>query len=444
MGTRDRGPALLVEAAERPQLLADLHEVAQRPVDRVGHQVQRHVVDRGERVLVDRSRRAARGRRHPALAVDDPRDRELLGHVVELVPLVVGPVLGRIGDLGEGEEADADLVHDRSIRPGKWRARDAVMPTCARVRPSLPRRRRSPASSTPARPGCSRARRRSRITIEAALGALADAGLDVRDVNGVIGALEQRHRLRPRPRPGVAVGQRRSASRRSSRPPRRSPPGSATSCSSSPGSPASTRSGRARRRGPGPTTSSSRPTACSRPPSSRSIARRHMHMYGTTAEQMATVAATIRNNGHVQSRGRLLRPWAVHAPGHPRLPHGGRPVPPPRLRDDGRGRLRRSCSPAPTGCPDLAHRPVYLLGGSTDRIGPSYRHAPAWDLRGRDPDGIPNGYVGRRAARRGVRRPRVSVPTTSTSASSTTRSRSRSSASSRRSASAARARAATS
>src|SRR5207245_1125326 len=29
------------------------------------------------------------------------------------------------------------------------------------------------------------------------------------------------------------------------------------------------------------------------------IARRHMHRYGTTPEQLATVAATIRNNGHV-------------------------------------------------------------------------------------------------------------------------------------------------
>ena len=29
------------------------------------------------------------------------------------------------------------------------------------------------------------------------------------------------------------------------------------------------------------------------------MARRHMHLYGTTPEQLATVAATIRNNGHV-------------------------------------------------------------------------------------------------------------------------------------------------
>ena len=50
--------------------------------------------------------------------------------------------------------------------------------------------------------------------------------------------------------------------------------------------------------------------------------------------------------------------------------------------------------------PDLPQAPVYVLGGSTDRLGPSYRHAPAWDLTGRDTDGVPNGYVGRRAAQR--------------------------------------------
>ncbi len=92
---------------------------------------------------------------------------------------------------------------------------------------------------------------------------------------------------------------------------------------------------------------------------------------------------------------------------------------------------------------DLPHKPVYVLGGTSDHFGPSYRHAPAWDLTGRDADGIPNGLVGRRAARRAFATAGLG-PTTSTCASSTTRSRSRSSASSRRSGSAARARAATS
>lgn len=129
------------------------------------------------------------------------------------------------------------------------------------------------------------------------------------------------------------------------------------------------------------------------------IARRHMHMYGTTAEQMATVAATIRNNGHV----------------HPDAIYSGRG---PFTVDDILAsrmvadpfHLLECAMTSEGGCamvlaradrvPDLKQAPVYLLGGSSDRIGPSYRHAPAWDLRGRDPDSPPNGLVGRRAAQR--------------------------------------------
>ena len=73
------------------------------------------------------------------------------------------------------------------------------------------------------------------------------------------------------------------------------------------------------------------------------IARRHMHLYGTTPEALATVAATIRNNGHVNPEAVLLRARAVHRAGHPRQPHGRRPVPPPRLRDDRRRVAARSC-----------------------------------------------------------------------------------------------------
>ncbi|MFO1536661.1 MAG: thiolase family protein [Actinomycetota bacterium] len=129
------------------------------------------------------------------------------------------------------------------------------------------------------------------------------------------------------------------------------------------------------------------------------IARRHMHMYGTTAEQMATVAATVRNNGHVH-------PDAIYAG---RGPFTVDDILASRMVADP-FHLLECAMTSEGGCaivlaradrvPDLPHAPVWILGGSTDRIGPSYRHAPAWDLRGRDPDGIPNGYVGRRAARR--------------------------------------------
>ncbi len=129
------------------------------------------------------------------------------------------------------------------------------------------------------------------------------------------------------------------------------------------------------------------------------IARRHMHLYGTTAEQMATVAATVRNNGHVH-------PEAIYAG---RGPFTVDDILASRMVADP-FHLLECAMTSEGGCaivlaradrvPDLPQPPVWILGGSTDRLGPSYRHAPAWDLRGRDPDGIPNGYVGRRAARR--------------------------------------------
>lgn len=129
------------------------------------------------------------------------------------------------------------------------------------------------------------------------------------------------------------------------------------------------------------------------------IARRHMHVYGTTAEQMATVAATVRNNGHAN-------PEAVY---YERGPFTPADILDSRMVADPFHLL--DCAMTAEGgaaivlaradrVPDLPQRPVYVLGGSTDRLGPSYRHAPSWDLTGRDPDGVPNGYVGRRAAQR--------------------------------------------
>ena len=44
------------------------------------------------------------------------------------------------------------------------------------------------------------------------------------------------------------------------------------------------------------------------------IARRHMHRFGTTPEALATVAATIRNNGHVNPEACYFGrgPFSVH------------------------------------------------------------------------------------------------------------------------------------
>jgi acetyl-CoA acetyltransferase len=127
------------------------------------------------------------------------------------------------------------------------------------------------------------------------------------------------------------------------------------------------------------------------------IARRHMEMYGTKAEHLATVAATIRNNGHVN-------PEAVY---YGRGPYTVDDILNSRMVADPFHLL--DCSMTAEGgtalllttadrAKDLALPPVYILGGGADHIGPAYQHPPAWDLKGRSND-IPNGYIGRRAAR---------------------------------------------
>ncbi|EHB55580.1 hypothetical protein MycrhDRAFT_2774 [Mycolicibacterium rhodesiae JS60] len=108
------------------------------------------------------------------------------------------------------------------------------------------------------------------------------------------------------------------------------------------------------------------------------LAARHMHLYGTTPEQLAEVAATIRTNGH-------HNPAAVY---------GGRGVVTPadvlssrmiaepyRLLDcsttseGGVGMILTTAERAR----DLRHRPAYLLGGAVDTTGPSYERAVVFD-----------------------------------------------------------------
>jgi acetyl-CoA acetyltransferase len=127
------------------------------------------------------------------------------------------------------------------------------------------------------------------------------------------------------------------------------------------------------------------------------IARRHMHVYGTKPEALATVAATIRNNGHVN-------PEAVY--------HGRGPFTPQDILDSRMVadpyHLLDCAMTAEGGCAlvlaradiarDLAKKPVFVLGGNTDHYGPSYQHPPTFELGGRKRSDLINGWVGRRAA----------------------------------------------
>jgi acetyl-CoA acetyltransferase len=128
------------------------------------------------------------------------------------------------------------------------------------------------------------------------------------------------------------------------------------------------------------------------------MARRHMLTYGTTREQLALAAATVRNNGHVN-------PEAVY---FGRGPFTADDILESRMVADPFHLLECSMT-SEGGCGlvlttaerarDAASMPVWILGGAGDTYGPAYVVPPVWDLRGRDGD-IPAGYVGRRAARR--------------------------------------------
>jgi acetyl-CoA acetyltransferase len=128
------------------------------------------------------------------------------------------------------------------------------------------------------------------------------------------------------------------------------------------------------------------------------MARRHMLTYGTTREQLALAAATVRNNGHVN-------PEAVY---YGRGPFTADDILESRMVADPFHLLECSMT-SEGGCGlvlttaerarDAASTPVWILGGAGDTYGPAYVVPPVWDLRGRDGD-IPAGYVGRRAARK--------------------------------------------
>ena len=127
------------------------------------------------------------------------------------------------------------------------------------------------------------------------------------------------------------------------------------------------------------------------------VARRHMHTYGTKPDTLATVAATIRNRGHVN-------PEAIYFGRGPFSPQDildSRMVADPFHLLDCATASEGGCGLVLTRAdvaPDAPHRPVYVLGGNSDTGGTAYRNPPVWDLGGNRRDDLVIGTVGRKAA----------------------------------------------
>jgi acetyl-CoA acetyltransferase len=126
------------------------------------------------------------------------------------------------------------------------------------------------------------------------------------------------------------------------------------------------------------------------------MARRHMLTYGTTPEQLAAAAATVRNNGHAN-------PDAVY---HGRGPFTAEDILASRMVCDPFHLL--DCSTTSEGgcalvittaerAADRPQAPVWVLGAGNDSYGPAYQIAPAWDMRHPRSDFVA-GWVGRRAS----------------------------------------------
>lgn len=128
------------------------------------------------------------------------------------------------------------------------------------------------------------------------------------------------------------------------------------------------------------------------------IARHHMEIFGTPPEALAEVAATIRNNGHVN-------PEAVH---YGRGPYTAEDVLESRMIADP-FHLLDCCITSEGGAAlllttaerakDLTTEPVFIWGAGVESLGPPYEYPPSWDLKGVKGE-VSNGYVGRGAARR--------------------------------------------
>lgn len=127
------------------------------------------------------------------------------------------------------------------------------------------------------------------------------------------------------------------------------------------------------------------------------MARRHMHLHGTTPESMAHVAAVIRNNGHVN-------PDAVF---HGRGPFTAADVLASRMIADPFHLL--DCAMTSEGgaalvltsrsrAGECAKDAITILGGGVDHFGPAYQNPPVWESGGSRRSDLVAGTVGRRAS----------------------------------------------
>ncbi len=234
------------------------------------------------------------------------------------------------------------------------------------------------------------------IALEAAHGAIGDAGLTPMDIDGVVGNLGNdflyQHRIGPVWRslsalgiPAVLEGAMAIAC------------GLATTVLITTGEAGSYREHTATAPWTRPTNEFVAPYGMFTAAEFALMARRHMHLYGTTPESMAHVAAVIRNNGHAN-------PQAVFSG---RGPFTAADVLASRMIADPFHLL--DCAMTSEGgaaivltnmerASDCAKAPVRILGGGTDHFGPAYQHPPVWEMGGRKRPDLIAGTVGRRAA----------------------------------------------
>ena len=123
----------LGEAVDLDEVVAQGEEVVDGLGDGLAEEVVHHVVDRFEPLRLHRSERAALGRRHPTLAVQQARDLVLLGQVVEVVPAEVARVVavGRARRQGEHPELDLHVRVDGGVAATSPAAASCACGACA-------------------------------------------------------------------------------------------------------------------------------------------------------------------------------------------------------------------------------------------------------------------------------------------------------------------------